>query len=47
MYSATGSAGTGLFGVSRTPAIVSLVHDLQKIVLALVDRVGRVAHISR
>ena len=44
MYSNTGSAATGRVGISRTPAVVSLVRDLQKIVLVLANRLSRVMH---
>lgn len=44
MHSNTGSAATGRVEISRTPAVVSLVHDLQKIVLVLANRFSRVVH---
>ena len=47
MYSNTGSAATAPVGISRTPAIVSLVHDLQKIVLLLANRLSRVVRIPQ
>jgi len=41
MYSNASSEATGLGGISRTPAIVSLVRDLQKVLLAVANGFSR------
>jgi hypothetical protein len=47
MYSNTSSEATGLVGISRTPAIVSLVRDLQKVLLAVANGLSGVVRIPQ